>query len=78
VPANLATARDIALSASKDLECHCSDLDAVASDMDAGVRVSEKLMAEAGGLPLMNAVTFVPLSRIHQSDALDEIRFRRR
>src|ERR1700736_6667008 len=44
VASNLATARDIAISASNEFGVPLLDLDAVAVDMDAVRSVSEKLM----------------------------------
>ena len=47
VATNLATARDIAISASNEFGVPLLDLDAVALDMDAVRAVSEKLLSEA-------------------------------
>src|SRR5260370_11474954 len=51
VSANLATARDIAISASNEFGVPLLDLDAVASDMDAVRVVSEKLLQKEGVVP---------------------------
>jgi hypothetical protein len=53
VAANLATARDIAISASNEFGVPLLDLDAVALDMDAVRSVSEKLLQKHRVLPLM-------------------------
>src|SRR6266581_7716057 len=53
VAANLATARDIAISASNEFGVPLLDLDAVAADMDAVRAVSDKLMHKHRVLPLM-------------------------
>src|SRR6202171_2963448 len=53
VAANLATARDIAISASNEFGVPLLDLDAVTADMDAVRSVSEKLMQKHRVLPLM-------------------------
>src|SRR5580704_1033166 len=53
VASNLATARDIAISASNEFGVPLLDLDAVTTDMDAVRSVSEKLMQKHRVLPLM-------------------------
>jgi type IV pilus assembly protein PilB len=53
VGANLATARDIAISASNEFGVPLLDLDAVAPDMEAVRAVSEKLLQKHRVLPLM-------------------------
>src|SRR6202451_2950602 len=53
VTSNLATARDIAISASNEFGVPLLDLDAVAIDMDAVRAVSDKLMQKHRVLPLM-------------------------
>src|SRR6202521_5417109 len=53
VGANLATARDIAISASNEFGVPLLDLDALNPDMDAVRIVSEKLMQKHRVLPLM-------------------------
>src|SRR5712671_1379599 len=77
VAANLATARDIAISASNEFGVPLLDLDAVASDMDAVRVVSEKLMQKHGVLPLMKRGKrlFLAVADPTNLHALDEIRF---
>src|SRR5260370_38574729 len=53
VASSLATARDIAISASNEFGVPLLDLDAVTTDMDAVRSVSEKLMQKHRVLPLM-------------------------
>src|SRR6202020_3566173 len=53
VTSSLASARDIAISASNEFGVPLLDLDAVAPDMDAVRAVSEKLMQKHRVLPLM-------------------------
>jgi len=53
VSMNLATARDIAISASNEFGVPLLDLTAVAIDLDAVRAVSEKLMQKHRVLPLM-------------------------
>src|ERR1700729_3404442 len=52
VSSNLATARDIAISASNEFGVPLLDLDAIALDMDAIRSVSEKLLSKHRVLPL--------------------------
>src|SRR5882672_5512427 len=77
VAANLATARDIAISASNEFGVPLLDLDAVAPDMDAVRVVSEKLMQKHGVLPLMKRGKrlFLAVADPTNLHALDEIRF---
>src|SRR5260370_18449264 len=77
VMANLATARDIAISASNEFGVPLLDLDAVAPDMDAIRVVSEKLMQKHGVLPLMKRGKrlFLAVADPTNLHALDEIRF---
>src|SRR6202451_2598448 len=53
VAANLATARDIAISASNEFGVPLLDLDALAPDPDAVRAVSEKLLQKHRATPLM-------------------------
>src|SRR5882724_3005019 len=53
VASNLATARDIAISASNEFGVPLLDLDAVTTDLDTVRAVSEKLMQKHRVLPLM-------------------------
>src|ERR1700676_3275848 len=53
VATNLATARDIAISASNEFGVPLLDLDAVALDMDAVRSVSDKLLQKHRVLPLI-------------------------
>src|SRR5471032_3259285 len=77
VGANLATARDIAISASNEFGVPLLDLDAVSPDMDAVRSVSEKLMQKHRVLPLMKRGKrlFLAVSDPTNLHALDEIRF---
>src|SRR5712671_4318168 len=77
VAANLATARDIAISASNEFGVPLLDLDAVASDMDAVRAVSDKLMQKHRVLPLMKRGKrlFLAVADPTNLHALDEIRF---
>src|SRR5260221_9713111 len=77
VAANLATARDIAISASNEFGVPLLDLDAVAADMDAVRTVSDKLMQKHRVLPLMKRGKrlFLAVSDPTNLHALDEIRF---
>src|SRR5712672_443078 len=77
VAANLATARDIAISASNEFGVPLLDLDAVAADMDAVRAVSEKLMQKHRVLPLMKRGKrlFLAVADPTNLHALDEIRF---
>src|ERR1700729_2625625 len=52
VTSNLATARDIAISASNEFGVPLLDLDSIALDMDAIRAVSEKLLSKHRVLPL--------------------------
>src|SRR5258708_21302279 len=53
VAANLASARDIAISASNEFGVPLLDLDAITTDMDTVRSLSEKLMQKHRVLPLM-------------------------
>src|ERR1035438_10256702 len=53
VSSHLATARDIAISASNEFGVPLLDLDAVALDMEAVRAVSDKLLQKHRALPLM-------------------------
>lgn len=77
VAANLATARDIAISASNEFGVPLLDLDAVAADLDAVRIVSEKLMQKHRVLPLMKRGKrlFLAVADPTNLHALDEIRF---
>src|SRR5450432_3394495 len=77
VTSNLATARDIAISASNEFGVPLLDLDAIAPDMDAVRVVSEKLMQKHRVLPLMKRGKRLFLAVADPTDlhALDEIRF---
>jgi type IV pilus assembly protein PilB len=77
VSMNLATARDIAISASNEFGVPLLDLDAVAIDMDAVRAVSEKLMQKHRVLPLMKRGKrlFLAVADPTNLHALDEIRF---
>src|SRR6202451_1578957 len=77
VAANLATARDIAISASNEFGVPLLDLDAVALDMDAVRAVSEKLLQKHRVLPLMKRGKrlFLAVADPTNLHALDEIRF---
>ena len=77
VSANLATARDIAISASNEFGVPLLDLDAVAPDGDAVRAVSEKLLQKHRVLPLMKRGKrlFLAVADPTNLHALDEIRF---
>src|ERR1700681_3163864 len=77
VSLNLATARDIAISASNEFGVPLLDLDAVTTDMDAVRSVSEKLMQKHRVLPLMKRGKrlFLAVADPTNLHALDEIRF---
>jgi type IV pilus assembly protein PilB len=77
VSANLATARDIAISASNEFGVPLLDLDAVTPDMDAVRSVSDKLMQKHRVLPLMKRGKrlFLAVADPTNLHALDEIRF---
>jgi type IV pilus assembly protein PilB len=77
VATNLATARDIAISASNEFGVPLLDLDAVAPDLDAVRLVSEKLMQKHRVLPLMKRGKrlFLAVADPTNLHALDEIRF---
>src|SRR5208282_2357940 len=77
VTANLATARDIAISASNEFGVPLLDLDAVALDMDAIRAVSDKLLSKHRVLPLMKRGKrlFLAVADPTNLHALDEIRF---
>src|ERR1700735_4939481 len=77
VSMNLATARDIAISASNEFGVPLLDLDAVAVDMEAVRAVSEKLLQKHRVLPLMKRGKrlFLAVADPTNLHALDEIRF---
>src|ERR1700723_4696583 len=77
VAANLATARDIAISASNEFGVPLLDLDAVAPDLDAVRAVSDKLLQKHRVLPLMKRGKrlFLAVADPTNLHALDEIRF---
>src|ERR1700685_1198203 len=77
VAANLATARDIAISASNEFGVPLLDLDAVVPDLDAVRAVSEKLLSKHRVLPLMKRGKrlFLAVADPTNLHALDEIRF---
>jgi len=77
VATNLATARDIAISASNEFGVPLLDLDAVTPDADAVRAVSEKLLQKHRVLPLMKRGKrlFLAVSDPTNLHALDEIRF---
>src|ERR1700686_3150642 len=74
---NLATARDIAISASNEFGVPLLDLDAVAPDMEAVRAVSDKLLQKHRVLPLMKRGKrlFLAVADPTNLHALDEIRF---
>ena len=77
VASNLATARDIAISASNEFGVPLLDLDAVPPDLDAVRLVSEKLMQKHRVLPLMRRGKrlFLAVADPTNLHALDEILF---
>jgi type IV pilus assembly protein PilB len=77
VAANLATARDIAISASNEFGVPLLDLDAVSAETEAIRSVSEKLMQKHRVLPLMKRGKrlFLAVADPTNLHALDEIRF---
>src|SRR5271169_639002 len=77
VNASLATARDIAISASNEFGVPLLDLDAVTPDADAVRIVSEKLLQKHRVLPLMKRGKrlFLAVADPTNLHALDEIRF---
>src|SRR6202012_4195632 len=77
VSAGLATARDIAISASNEFGVPLLDLDAVAPDLDAVRAVSDKLLQKHRCLPLMKRGKrlFLAVADPTNLHALDEIRF---
>src|SRR5271167_836493 len=77
VATNLATARDIAISASNEFGVPLLDLDSVAVDVDAVRAVSEKLLQKHRVLPLMRRGKrlFLAVADPTNLHALDEIRF---
>jgi type IV pilus assembly protein PilB len=77
VSTNLATARDIAISASNEFGVPLLDLDAVAPDPEAVRAVSEKLLQKHRVLPLMKRGKrlFLAVADPTNLHALDEIRF---
>src|SRR6202012_3444644 len=77
VAMNLATARDIAISASNEFGVPLLDLDAVAADVEAVRSVSEKLLSKHRVLPLMKRGKrlFLAVADPTNLHALDEIRF---
>src|SRR5271154_3918069 len=77
VAANLATARDIAISASNEFGVPLLDLDAVTPDVEAVRAVSDKLLQKHRVLPLMKRGKrlFLAVADPTNLHALDEIRF---
>src|SRR5277367_3489097 len=77
VASNLATARDIAISACHEFGVPLLDLDSVALDQDAVRAVSEKLLQKHRVLPLMKRGKrlFLAVADPTNLHALDEIRF---
>ncbi len=77
VASNLATARDIAISASNEFGVPLLDLDVVVADADAARAVSQKLVLKHRVLPLMKRGKRLFLAVADPTDlhALDEIRF---
>ncbi len=77
VSTNLATARDIAISASNEFGVPLLDLDAVAPDPEAVRAVSDKLLQKHRVLPLMKRGKrlFLAVADPTNLHALDEIRF---
>jgi type IV pilus assembly protein PilB len=77
VSANLASARDIAISASNEFGVPLLDLDAVAIDVEAVRAVSDKLVQKHRVLPLMKRGKrlFLAVADPTNLHALDEIRF---
>jgi type IV pilus assembly protein PilB len=77
VTANLAAARDIAISASNEFGVPLLDLDAVTADADAVRAVSDKLLQKHRVLPLMKRGKrlFLAVADPTNLHALDEIRF---
>jgi type IV pilus assembly protein PilB len=77
VSVNLATARDIAISASNEFGVPLLDLDSIALDMDAVRAVSDKLLQKHRVLPLMKRGKrlFLAVADPTNLHALDEIRF---
>src|ERR1700680_3634449 len=77
VATNLASARDIAISASNEFGVPLLDLDAISTDMDCVRSVSEKLMQKHRVLPLMKRGKrlFLAVADPTNLHALDEIRF---
>src|ERR1700690_2911632 len=76
VATNLATARDIAISASNEFGVPLLDLDAITADMDAVRSVSEKLLQKHRVLPLLRRGKrlFLAVEGPTHLQALDEIR----
>src|SRR5450631_1151442 len=77
VAANLASARDIAISASNEFGVPLLDLDAISTDVDTVRSVSEKLILKHRVLPLMKRGKrlFLAVADPTNLHALDEIRF---
>src|ERR1700733_14399854 len=77
VTSNLATARDIAISASTEFGVPLLDLASIATDMDAVRAVSEKLLQKHRVLPLMKRGKrlFLAVADPTNLQAVDEIRF---
>jgi len=77
VASNLATARDIAISASNEFGVPLLDLDVVVPDLDAARAVSQKLVQKHRVLPIMKRGKRLFLAVADPTDlhALDEIRF---
>ncbi len=77
VASNLATARDIAISASNEFGVPLLDLDVVVPDADAARAVSQKLIQKHRVLPIMKRGKrlFLAVADPTNLHALDEIRF---
>jgi type IV pilus assembly protein PilB len=77
VASNLATARDIAISASNEFGVPLLDLDVIVPDVDAARAVSQKLLQKHRVLPIMKRGKRLFLAVADPTDlhALDEIRF---
>jgi len=77
VATNLATARDIAISASNEFGVPLLDLDSITIDMDAIKSVSDKLLQKHRVLPLLKRGKrlFLAVADPTNLHALDEIRF---
>src|ERR1700734_1848338 len=77
VTSNLATARDIAISASNEFGVPLLDLDSITADPEAVRAVSDKLLQKHRVLPLMKRGKrlFLAVADPTNLHALDEIRF---